>query len=583
MRLRTRIFLTLAAVLAVVFGAVVWWTEIALERSLLQQATRELVRSARLLTRWSADEPFSDALADRLARDAALRVTLIDPEGWVLGESDAPPERLPELENHAERPEVRAALEGRIGSDRRASATVARSLLYVAVPHPQGVLRVAEPLEAVDATLAGARRLEILGIGLGLVLAFFLSRWLAAYVRWPLEEAADALGEIGRGRYSTRLPADRGGSVGTLTRSVNALGERLGERVRTLETETDDLTAVFESLEDGLAVVDRAGRVVRANSAFADWAGRRGVVGERFPTLFRSPRMVDAVDRARGGEPEGHELTLGDRTVLMSVQPHRDGALVLLRDLTRLRRLEGVRRDFVANVSHELKTPLTSLLGFAEAIAAGDLTFDQSVEFGRRIVANAQRMRRLVDDLLDLAYVESGGWEPRRARVDVGELCRAVWSSMDALAEERDLTLRVRDEELAPVHADPDSMRQILRNLFDNAIRYAPRASEIVVSGRSEGGMLRISVRDSGPGIPSVHHSRIFERFYRVDPARSREEGGTGLGLSIVKHLVLGHGGDVGVESEVGRGTTVWFTLPLTGHAAPSGAPTETTVGRPGD
>lgn len=564
MRLRTWIFLTLATVLGVSFAAVVWWTETGLERRLVDQATRELGRSARLLARWTAEEPFTDSLADRLARDSELRVTLIARDGRVLGESDAPPERLPELENHAGRPEVRAALEGRIGSDRRASATVARSLLYVAVPHPRGVLRVASPVDAVDTTLAGARRLEILGLLFGLLLALLLSRWLAARVRRPLEQATRAVEEIGHGRFSVRLPADSPGPMGALARTINAAGERMRDRVGKLRMERDDLTAVFETLEDGLAVVDDAGVVARANPAFAAWAGRQAVIGERFATLFRSPRVVESVERARGGETETRELTLGDRTALLSAQPHRGGALVLLRDLTRLRKLEGVRRDFVANVSHELKTPLTSALGFAEAIAAGDLPSERTAEFGERIVANAQRMRRLVDDLLDLAVVESGGWRPRPESVDLPELCRSAWGSLPSPdSAERHPRLQVHEDELPPVYADPDSVRQILWNLFDNAIRHAPGGSEVVVAGRRQGAMLHVEVRDDGPGIPSVHQGRIFERFYRVDPARSRQEGGTGLGLSIVKHLVIAQGGEVGVESEVGAGTSVWFTLPL--------------------
>lgn len=564
MRLRIRIFLTLAVVLAASFGVVAWWIETGLHDRLERLAADELRRTASVLAA-SIHEPFSDTLAERLGRTADLRVTLLGRDGRVVGDSDVPTDRIPRLESHANRPEVRAALEGRVGAARRPSTTVARSHLYVAVPHPQGIVRVAVPLTGVETTLVRTRRLELLGIGLGLVLAFFLSGWLAASIRRRLEEIQGAVEAVGVGDYSDRLGPDRPGSVGDLARAVDVLRTRLRDEVGDLRSEKENLQALFEGLEDALSVVDANGLVVRANSSFRRWAGRPRVIGQRFATLFRSPGMAEAVERALGGADEVRELTLGNRTLLLSAQPHQEGVLVVLRDLTRLRKLEGVRRDFVANVSHELKTPLTSLVGFAEAIAAGELSGDDSAEFGRRILVNAMRMRSLVDDLLDLAYVESGGWRPEPRTVAVPEVAREVWSGLQPPPEDRDVRLRVREEGLPPVKADPDALRQILRNLFDNAVRYAPEGSEVVVTGDLREDMIRVEVSDRGPGIPSAHQDRIFERFYRVDPARSREAGGTGLGLAIVKHLVLGHGGEIGVESELGLGTTLWFTLPAAG------------------
>jgi signal transduction histidine kinase len=245
-----------------------------------------------------------------------------------------------------------------------------------------------------------------------------------------------------------------------------------------------------------------------------------------------------------------------------SVRPHRDGVLFVLRDLTRLRRLEAVRRDFVANVSHELKTPLTSIMGFAEAIAESEMPDARRQEFAERILTNSRRMRRLVDDLLELTRIESGRWELAAESVELGAAARAEWAILEPLAKERSVRLAM-DAGLPTVTADPGAVRQILRNLFDNALRYAPEGSEVRLSTSTVDGWVRTEISDSGPGIPSAHLARIFERFYRVDPARSREAGGTGLGLAIVKHLVRAHGGEVRAESELGRGTTVWFTLPV--------------------
>jgi len=227
-----------------------------------------------------------------------------------------------------------------------------------------------------------------------------------------------------------------------------------------------------------------------------------------------------------------------------------------------------VRQDFVSNVSHELKTPLTSLVGFAEAIADGGLPEGASRDFGKRIVANAARMRRLVDDLLDLALVESGGWSPTLEPVGIGAIAHAVWEELTpdtgrrALGIQPGVTLEVEDPMRLVAHADVRSVHQILRNLISNAARYAPEGTQIRVRVAADGAFVRTEVIDEGPGIPSPHVDRVFERFYRADPGRSREQGGTGLGLSIVKHLVAAHGGEVGIQSAVSRGTTVWFTLP---------------------
>jgi two-component system phosphate regulon sensor histidine kinase PhoR len=235
---------------------------------------------------------------------------------------------------------------------------------------------------------------------------------------------------------------------------------------------------------------------------------------------------------------------------------------VTVRDVTELRRLEGIRRDFVANVSHELKTPLTSVTGFAEALADQDVDPERSREFGERILHNARRMRRLVDDLLDLSRVESGAWEPEPEVVDVAGVAQAVWRSLpgDVRGDRPEPDLAGADH---AVRADPRALRQILQNLLENAARYSPPDGTVSVTTRRDGDRVRIEVTDRGPGIPLAHQDRIFERFYRVDRARGREAGGgTGLGLAIARHLVLAHGGEIGVESELDSGTTVWLTLP---------------------
>lgn len=564
MRLRTRLLLALAAVLFVAFGSFLWWTEVELSSDLDDYMRQELEREARLTAAAIGNRAFSDTLADRLGAAADLRVTLIAPGGSVAGDSEVPRAEIPDVENHGDRPEVRAALEGRTGAATRTSETVTRSLLYVAIPHPEGVVRLAVPRTEVREVLSRARRLILVGGGLSLVLGLALVGALSRFVVRPLRRMRNAARAIAGGDLSRRVRPTEGGELGALGHSIDEMAARLERLLADLSSEKEDLDALFESMEDGVAVIDAGGRLARANPAFARWVGSEDPSGRRLATLVRNPELVDAVERGIGGASESRELALGERTGLLSVQPHRGGALIVLRDLTRLRKLEGVRRDFVANVSHELKTPLTSMTGFAEAIADRDLPAERRREFAGRILANAGRMRRLVDDLLDLSRVESGSWEPSPEALAPGDVARIVWSSLAPLPERRQVRLRV-DAGGLRVSADRDALRQILRNLFDNALRYAPEGTEVRMRARpADEGRVRLEVSDAGPGIATEHLSRVFERFFRVDPARSREDGGTGLGLSIVKHLVLAHGGEVGADSELGRGTTLWFTLPAT-------------------
>ena len=562
MRLQRKISLLLAATLIVAFGLIAWIVDRSLRSDLDEAATGRLRDAARLAVHAIGDEAFSDSLADRLAAETRLRVTLIGPDGTVSGDSDVPTLRLPSVENHFNRPEVRAALGGEEGMAARPSQTVSRRLLYLAVPHEQGVVRLSMPTD--DERMAIARVRGTLAIGglLTLLLAVAVTRVVIRMVANALRSVRATAEAIAAGDLARRgRPVDPG-EIGALGRAIDDMADRIESLVSDLTKEKADLDAVFEGLDDGLAVLDADQAILRANRAFRRIVGREGLEGERVAALFRTPEVREVALRAASGEPAIEEVLLRERAMLVSGIPHDDGALLLLRDLTPLRRLEGVRRDFVANVSHELKTPLTSVIGFAEPIAEGGAGPEETRAFGGRILHNAQRMRRLVEDLLDLSRIESGGWQPEPEDVEVGAAARVVWASLQPGPEARGVRLVTIPDEPVQGRADPGALMQILRNLLENASRYAPDGSEVVVAcGIGDGG-LRIEVSDAGPGIAPVHQERVFERFYRVDPARSREEGGTGLGLSIVKHLVAAHGGTIGIESDIGAGTTVWFTLP---------------------
>lgn len=565
-----RTFLLILFVLAVPFTLFFLWAYLELGPQLEERAVDQLSRTARLIGEDLRDTPFSDSLADRLGEITDLRVTLISSDGTVLGDSEVDPDRLPEIENHADRPEVAAALRGTVGHDTRASETIALRLLYVAVPDGHGAVRVATPLAGVQEFLTRTSQVAAGSAILALILAAVLTGLLHRFRIAPVERLASVLRELGDGDLGRRAGISGRGELASLGRSIDDMAGRIEQRISSLEHERTELTTVFERLDTALAVVGAQGQVRRVNPAFETWFGRREIEGHRLASLFRDPRNREAMESALAGLESRHESELGSRTVLVSALPLDEGALVAIQDVTRTRQLEGVRRDFVANVSHELKTPITSLRGFAEALADGDLPDEQASEFTDRILANVERMQVLIDDLLDLSRIESGVWKPDPAEWSADDLIDAAWASLQPVPANRKITLAREIPKSLRLRADRDALVQVLCNLLDNAVRYTPDGGSVRVRARREGGHVRVEVADDGPGIPSGQLERVFERFYRADAGRSRQAGGTGLGLSIVKHIVAAHGGRTGIDSELGRGTTVWFTIPDTGDNSES-------------
>ncbi len=562
MSLRRRLCFGLGASLAALGATLFFWLGSAIEDGARREAVVQLERAAAVARVALAGRIPSDALADSLGRASGLRFTLLSRDGRVLGDSELEARLLAELPALEDRPEIRGAVAGAPTAAERVSPTVSRAFLFVAVPDGERIIRVALPVEEIRQPAVRARRIVLASTLAGILLLIPAARVVAGPLERRLERTRAVVQGLRDGEPSG-AGRRRRDSVSALAEAVDLMAAEVRERLASTERRTRDLQALFEGLDEGLAFVDHEGVLAFANPAFCRWAGRDVPVGTRAASVFRSPTVLDALERARHGETVSEEVRIRDRSLLLVVHPHRGGALVALRDLTSLRRLEGIRRDFVANVSHELRTPLTSIIGFAEALAGPDLPDGAAEDFGRRVLANAMRMRRLVDDLLDLAVVESGHWAPAASPVSPAAVARLCWSELTAARlAGTDVSLAVEDRCGARVEADPNAVRQIFANLLENAARYAPPGSDILVRVLEEGSGVRVEVTDRGPGIPAIHRERVFERFYRVDAGRSSQEGGTGLGLAIVKHLVSAHGGEVGIESAVGRGTTVWFTLP---------------------
>lgn len=407
-----------------------------------------------------------------------------------------------------------------------------------------------------DFLIGGALTL-LVGIGLAV-------RMTRPVVR-PIEELRDIARSMAAGDLSTRPPRSiSGGEVGDLADALRQMAEQLDTRFWELQSEEALLVALTESLNEGVIAVDVRKRVVRINETGRQLLRLRQAVPFPASDLPAIPMLHEALQLVlSGSSPIFREVRYDDRTVQLTARPLRGGgAIVALFDLTAVRRLEAVRQDFVANVSHELRTPLTVIGGFVETLQDDELPPDLRRQFLGMVSSNVGRMQRIVDDLLDLSRIESGGWVPVPERLDVADVAAEVFAPLQRTALQKQVALVTEiAPETAQLHADPTAIRQILGNLAQNALRHTATGSVTLFCRAADGGSL-IGVRDTGSGIAPEHHSRLFERFYRVDPGRSREAGGTGLGLAIVKHLTEAHGGRVQVESEVGVGTTIAAWLP---------------------
>jgi two-component system phosphate regulon sensor histidine kinase PhoR len=529
------------------------------------------------------------AFAVRAAQPTGSRITVIAPDGLVLGDSDIAAAELRRLENHAARPEVRAALGGAVGRDLRQSVSINAPLLYVALPlrdgaRVVGVLRLALPLSAVTDAYGALHRVMLAGGLVALAVAFAIGRFVAARVTRPVVEMQAAARRMSDGDFSARARVRSVDELGALGRALNVMIARLREKIDDVEAERAKARAILDGMVEGVIAVDGHEAIVlmneRARAMFGVGSGRGE--GKPLTEVVRNAELHEIFRAGRTGAtaaPLQRELRLrhpADRLVQVQVVPLRvagaePGVVMVLHDVTALRRLEQVRTEFVANVSHELRTPLTAIQGYLETLLGGAL---EERENARRFLdiafRHTERLGRLLNDLTDLSNIELGKVTLRPAAVRVREVVDSVLELVRPRADAGRVGLIADIQPPAlTAHADHDRLAQILINLADNAIKYTPENGWVTIAARMlDADRAEIRVRDTGVGIPRADLPRITERFYRVDKARSRELGGTGLGLAIVKHLVLAHGGELTIESELGEGTTVRFTLPASAAAA---------------
>ena len=587
MRLGIRGKLFLASLGAIVLSVAVadFYLSGALDRFLTEREEDHLAVRAQLVARDAAratlaldDQAGWDALADELGTAAQARVTLVARDGTVLGDSKLPVAEVPRLENHAGREEIRDALAKGRGTAIRFSTTLGRRMMYVAVAFPPppaaatGVARVAIPLTTVDEAIGGMRWLLVVASLLALFAAVILSSVAAVWSGRNVRHVTTVARKMAAGDLSVRTRATGKDEAAELGRTLDALAENLSRTIADLQGERDLLQGVLQGMSEGVLLLDGEGRVALVNPALREsLLLEADVTGKLLLEAVRHAGLRELLDAARTAtQPMSGELEvagLRPRRLLVHARtlPDRPGGLLaVFVDVTDVRRLETIRRDFVANVSHELRTPIAAVRSAAETLR-GAVEHDPAAvaRFAEMIERNAERLQHLVDDLLDLSRIESREYHPNLEPLDATPAVQRVVETFRERAQGRGLSLASSlPPDLPRVRADRRALDQVLTNLIDNAVKYASPGASVTVGIAIEGERIRISVADTGPGIDPQHLPRLFERFYRVDTGRSRELGGTGLGLSIVKHLVEAMGGSVGVDSAPGAGSTFSFTLP---------------------
>lgn len=587
-RLIWQIFPPFMLIIVIALVAVTWVFSQSLSRFYKQETARGLKAQASLVADQvtgfliAGDSAPLDSVGKRLGDQSGTRVTIILPDGQVVGDSEEQPVVM---DNHADRPEVRAALRGETGVATRFSHTLQQEMMYVAVPvvanqEILGSVRTALPV----ATLADTLRqvlYPVMGSGLAIALiAALVSLWISRHFSRPLEEMKRGAQRFAGGDLEGRLPEYHSEEMGGLAHAMNRMAGQLDERIRTVVRQSNEQEAVLASMIDGVLAVDGKQKIIRINQAAAQLLDLdpEAVIGRSIQEIIRKPDIQNFIVQALQSRSRiecdmnlfihGQERWLqGHGTPLHDAEGQEIGALIVLHDMTRLQRLENIRRDFVANVSHELKTPITAIKGSVETLQHGAIEERENARRFLDIIARqSDRLNAIIEDLLALSRIEQeeehAGIE--RAPTKVTILLQSAVQACQLQASEKQVSMEIVCADELEANLNAPLLEQAMVNLLDNAIKYSDLEGRVLISAADHSsGALVIQVRDWGCGISREHLPRLFERFYRVDKARSRNLGGTGLGLAIVKHIIQAHKGKIQVTSVVGGGSTFSISIPV--------------------
>lgn len=583
---KLKLILAYIFVILISFGFLAFFLGNNLEKNSLRNIETSLINQAYLVESQITSDNFKkediahlEPLIIALSEKIKCRITLINNLGKVLADSEKSQKEVSQMENHLYRPEVKMALADEIGIDTRYSSTVKIDMLYVAVPIKEnkeiiGVTRLALPLESVEKTLNEVRKTVFLGLIFALAIAFVLASIIAAQTIRPINRMIQVSRKFSEGDFSRRIIHHSGDEIGELAINLNQMAQDIENKIREIKTQNQKLAAIFHSMIEGVIVIDKAGYIVSINPTVEKIFGilKKDAEGRIFIEVVRNNDITEVISAIlKNGKPVFTEIALiypVRRTFEVNATPIFDndavsGCLVVIHDITEIRRLETVRRDFVANVSHELKTPLTSIKGFVETLLEGALDDkENNRNFLKIIQDHAERLDSLVNDLLSLSHLESKEITLNKKSFNLRTQLEEVISGFKSQLKKADIDIKNELPLGISINADRDKIEQVFTNLIDNAIKFNKEKGSIRIRAQEVNGKIKVLVEDSGIGIPEKDIPRIFERFYRVDKARSRELGGTGLGLSIVKHIIELHNGSVGVESTEGLGSKFWFILP---------------------
>ncbi len=557
-----------------------------LRKIYLDSTTQDLHARSQLMGKWIAEkvqtEDFSSvqSLCDSLGRELSYRITVILPSGEVIGDSENDPR---EMDNHKDRLEIQKALNHETGVSTRYSYTLNQKMLYVAAPIKNQdqiafIVRSSLPITVLSETLNGIYyRIVLIGFFIALGTAVMIGL-LSRQIKKPIEVLKKGSLRFGNGDLDYRLHIPKPEEFNILSNAMNQMAEQLKEKLRKITDQKTELESILSSMIEGLLVIDTDEKIVRLNQAAKDLLGLKTEESHQrtIQEVIRNTDLLEFIQtilsKGKKGEKEIslHETGLAvlqvHGTILMDEKNHKTGALFVLNNITRLKQLEKIRREFVDNVSHELKTPITAIKGSVETLKEGAINNRRDAEhFFDILMKHVDRLNAIVEDLLNLSRIEQEAESNQIAftETNIINVLKEAVSVCQNQIDEKKLQIKIKCDESLQAKINPFLFEEAFINLIDNAVKYSKKGGLIQVNAKKEKDKIQIEVIDSGCGIPKEHHFRIFERFYRVDKARSRELGGTGLGLAIVKHIVQAHGGTIQVNDNVPKGSTFTIRLPM--------------------
>ncbi len=525
------------------------------------------------------------SLAKKYASEVNVRVTFIDRQGFVIGDSKIEESEIEKIENHLSRPEIQKAMEGEIGISERLSSTVKIDYLYVAIPMKKdggiyGVTRLAYPLNEINKINIGLIRNIVISVIIGLVIAIPLGYRYLNHITEPIKEITNIARKIANGDYNNRVNVESTDEIKILADTFNFMSHTLSTNISELQDKNTKLQSIISSMKEGLIAVDNHKKIILINSPAEKFFNidSENVFGEQILTLINNDKLKkvlkEMLEKSTSDKvevavenPERKILKIYTEFIKLNEDPNRIiGTLILILDVTEMRKLEKMRTDFVANVSHELKTPLTSITGFIETLKGGAINNEKVRDrFLDIIEIETERLTRLIEDLLTLSDIESNGINfAKKEEISINNVIFEVSHMAEELARQKNIKYSYEvEEDLQYLCGSKDWFKQLVLNLLENAIKYTPEGGEVRCLAYQRSNNAFIKVKDTGVGIPKKDIPRLFERFYRVDKARSGKVGGTGLGLAIVKHIVIAFNGEIRVKSEEGKGSEFTVRIPF--------------------